>query len=248
MHPRSGVKETAWQDLFELLARIRTCLGEVGKAIADGDSARVSSPIFLRLLDNAAQCLEGALRRISPGAAAEEQPPPAIAQVSLSGHTGAVSVGELLGFLSNLRRTGTLRIKTKEEVFHLRLEQGAIVYATGDNNPVSLRIGEILVRQGAISSGRLRRFLTLEHDGRKFLGEALVEARLVQEEQLRAALTHQVQEIFHRIHDAEHADFELVEGAARGQSRGVRLNVTQLLLESARRVDEAGREPLEPAA
>jgi len=249
MNARPVVQEPSWRGLTDQIARIRTCLADLGRAIARGeDDARLSSPIFHQLVENAAQCLESSLRRVDPSfqpAPSQEASRPPVA---LAGNTGAVSVGELLHFLSNLHRSGTLAIRTPSELFHLRLESGAIVYATGDNNPAAMRIGEILVRRRAISAHRLRRFLHDEHDGRRFLGEALVTAGLVKPEDLRSALVYQIQQIFARVHESPFAEFEFRDSREEEVDLGLRLNVTQLLLEVARRSDEAGRAKPDAAA
>ena len=73
------------------------------------------------------------------------------------------------------------------------------------------------------------------------LGETLLAAGRVTRKALTIALSYQVQTIFHRVFAAEDAVFQFDEGVSLRTPADVRLNVTTLLLESARSSDEGLR-------
>jgi hypothetical protein len=156
----------------------------------------------------------------------------------LRGHTRAVTVPEILGFVASIRKSGVLRVRTRDEAFRIDLEQGSVVYAQGDKPPHGQLLGQILVAQGALSQERLDRVVESEAQNVDFLGEVLLRRGLVTREALCIALTYQVQGLFHRLFDAEDAVFQFDEGAHTPRTQDIHLNVTTLLLESARSSDE----------
>lgn len=163
------------------------------------------------------------------------------ASEGLRGHTQAISIPEVLGFVASLRKSGVLRIKTANEAFLIQLDQGEVIYAAGDCPPEGELLGELLIARGQLSIAGLERVLSSGVGDGALLGSALVAAGEVAPENLRAALHHQVQSIFHRIFAAEDAVYQFDEGVALRMPDDIRLNVTKLLLECARTSDEGLR-------
>lgn len=159
----------------------------------------------------------------------------------LRGHTQAITIPEVLGFVASLRKSGVLRVKTAEEAFLIQLDQGEVIYAVGDNPPVGELLGELLISRGQLSVAGLESVLATGVGEGAMLGSALVAAGQVTPEHLRAALHHQVQSIFHRVFCAADAVYQFDEGVALRVPADIRLNVTKLLLESARSSDEGLR-------
>jgi hypothetical protein len=164
----------------------------------------------------------------------------------VSGSAAVIPVSELLAFLSALRRTGMLWVETEREGFLVQTCEGAVVYAQGDNPPRDQLLGEILVADGALERARLEQAVAQAADGKVVLGAWLVRQGLVTQEQLTRALSTQVQMIFDRMFGALDARWQYEDGVAMVDSVDVRLNVIQLLLESARASDEShAREALD---
>ncbi len=160
----------------------------------------------------------------------------------LKGHSQAVAIPEILGFVSSLRKNGVLRINSRDECFLIQLEQGKVVYAQGDNPPQGQLLGEILVSQGAITREDLDRALLPDSNEPKKLGTSLLAEGLVTKEALCIALAFQIQLMFHRMYVSEDSVFQFDEGLEIMQPGDIRLNVTSLLLESARSQDEQARD------
>jgi hypothetical protein len=159
----------------------------------------------------------------------------------LRGHTQAITIPEVLGFVASLRKSGVLRIKTSDEAFLIQLDQGEVIYAVGDNPPEGERLGELLISRGQLSISGLESVLAAGVGEGAMLGALLVAAGQVTPENLRAALHYQVQSIFHRVFCAADAVYQFDEGVALRVPDDIRLNVTKLLLESARSSDEGLR-------
>ena len=119
----------------------------------------------------------------------------------------------------------------------LAIAFGALVHAFSHRSPPGLRLGEVLVRQGALGTEDLS--AALEEHGRTgaALGEVLMRGGWVRPEDLRAALSEQVRELFRRLWTHADARYAFQQCAPSGAERAA-WNVTQLLLEGARREDE----------
>ena len=160
----------------------------------------------------------------------------------LRGHTRAITIPEVLGFVASLRKSGVLRINSPEEAFLIQLEEGAVVYAQGDNPPSGALLGEILAGQGALTKEALEHACEQFGEDSEMLGQRLLDHDLVQPDALRIALAFQVQLLMNRVFHAEDALFQFDEGQVLRNPGDIRLNVTSLLLESARTSDESRNE------
>jgi Domain of unknown function (DUF4388) len=156
----------------------------------------------------------------------------------ITGHAQVIPISELLGFLSGLRKSGMLWVDTPRESFLLQLQEGAVVYAHGDNPPQGQLLGEILVRNSALPREKLAWALVESAAGKDVLGGHLVRKGLIQAEDLTRALAEQAQMIFDRLFGSNDASYQFELGGRLMDSADVRLNVIQLLLESARANDE----------
>lgn len=160
----------------------------------------------------------------------------------LRGHSQAVTVPEILGFVASIRKSGVLRINSPDEAFLIHLRDGQVVYAQGDNPPKGQLLGEILVAQGATTQEEIERVVERDPVTKDVLGRAMLKLGLVTKEALCIALAFQVQCLFHRLFQVEGAVFQFDEGTPPVQADDIRLNVTSLLLESARSTDEGERD------
>ena len=79
-------------------------------------------------------------------------------------------------------------IRTRAETFLVQLKQGSVVFAKGDHPPKDRRLGEILVREGAIGQDELNDFLKRRPVRSCLLGRSLVREGLISEEALQMAL------------------------------------------------------------
>lgn len=165
-----------------------------------------------------------------------------------SGSTDVLSIPDLIGFFQVQAKSGVLEIEHPSENFRLEFEGGALLHAASTNSPKGERLGEILVRRGAITEAQLASFLANLTRGER-LGTALLRLDGVTEAELMKAIEEQVLGIFVRLAKLPGCRFTFREGkVAQDLSGRVRHNVTRLLLDSARRLDEAGKQqdPLGP--
>jgi hypothetical protein len=155
----------------------------------------------------------------------------------LSGDTTALNIPDLVSALHAQGQTGVLVVTLSDETIELHFDSGALVHAFSHRSPPGMRLGEVLTRQGAISEQELASVLAHLRTTGGVLGEALAKGGWVEPLPLAAALTEQVEELFRRLWTPSHARYTF----RRCQPSGVRRaawNVTQLLLEGARKTDQ----------
>jgi hypothetical protein len=161
------------------------------------------------------------------------------ARYDLEGNAWTIPVTELVSFLSHSGKSGLLWITSAAETFVLEFSRGSLVHATSNAQPVAYRLGEILLEQKLIEQVELTRLIDAAKSADDMLGSYLVRSGRLRHEDLQRALAIQVQQLFHRLMDAENALYRFQEGAQLLRSYGLEVNITQLLLESARKKDEA---------
>jgi len=156
----------------------------------------------------------------------------------LEGSAWTIPVTEVIGFLSHSGKTGLLWVMTASETFVLEFARGNLVHATSNAPPAAFRLGEMLLREKLLEPTELAQLIELAKAADDLLGSYMVRSGRLKQSDLRRVLTMQVQQLFHRLMDAKDALFRFQEGGQLLRSQGLEVNITQLLLESARQKDE----------
>jgi len=166
-------------------------------------------------------------------------PPAPEAPPHFSGNTEVLSIPDLIGFFQAQSKTGVLEIQHSSECFRLEFEKGALVHSEASRSPDGERLGEILIRRGALTEERLSSLLENLARGER-LGSGLMRLEGITEAELAGAIEEQVIGIFIRLSQLPGCSFAFRECPVRSDVVGqVRHNVTRLLLNSARHIDEA---------
>jgi len=155
----------------------------------------------------------------------------------LTGHSEMISLPDFVSFISNLCRDGVLEVQANAESFTLELQQGAVVYVTGDS-PHGMRLGDLLTADGTLTQDQLSIALRdrLENE---VLGDALLRLGLIEVPALQRALSTQMYQLFARMHEVGTGfDFHFDEGRHVMPDSHARLGASQALLEGARLLDE----------
>ncbi len=164
---------------------------------------------------------------------------PETSQPGFSGDCMSMPVPDLLAMLQAQGKTGVLTITHTVETINLHFDRGELVHAFSEHPPEGMRLGEILLKQGAITQKNLNSVLFDQFSAAKRqIGDVLRECGAVTDEELEQALTLQVQELFHRLFRLSDAVFRFTPGLPPAPENRARRNVVQLLLESARVHDE----------
>lgn len=161
------------------------------------------------------------------------------ARYDLEGNAWTIPVTELVSFLAHSGKSGLLWVTSLGETFALEFARGNLVHATTNNPPEPFRLGSILVREGLLTPSELEEAVTHARAADDLLDSFLARSGKLTHATLQRMLTIQVQEMFHRLMDADTAVFRFQDGAQMLRSQGLEVNITSLLLESARKKDEA---------
>jgi uncharacterized protein DUF4388 len=213
--------------LDDVLERLHASLRPF--AISEGDPSEKSGGFLRRLTSKKPRA-----RRSEP-------------RYDLEGNAWTIPVTELVGFLSHSGKSGLLWVASTSETFVLEFERGHLVHATSNAPPVAFRLGEILLKEKMLEPEELARLIDSAKAADDLLGSYLLRCGRLHPSHLQRALAIQVQQLFHRLMDAENSVYRFQEGAQLLRSYSLEVNITHLLLESARKKDEE-RERAEPAA
>jgi tetratricopeptide (TPR) repeat protein len=159
--------------------------------------------------------------------------------MAIEGSLADVALADICQLLSLGRKTGCLTVTDRANFGYIYFEKGRVVYASVLNRPD--RLGELLVKGGAVSEEDLTRAVELQrsNDDKK-LGEILVETGALSHQDLEKWVTLQIEEAVFHLFDWNKGSFHFNpdERPAEDQVFRVSLSVDGLLMEGARRVDE----------
>ena len=164
----------------------------------------------------------------------------------LSGRIEAVSLAEVLQLVARSGRDGVLCVESEEPpgCGEIELVSGRIVRAdiASERSP----LGRLLVRRGAVTEGALARALARQSSSARWrpLGELLLEMNAVEVGDLAAGLAEQIEARAAEILGWTRGLFRYrtwgcLPRTALTHEVGVALDPQELLLESARIIDEA---------
>jgi hypothetical protein len=206
--------------LDDVLRRLSVQLRQLGHE----ERAKEEKGVFSRLFSSA--------KKARPAPVAGE------ARYDLEGNARTIPVTELVNFLSHSGKSGLLWVTAPSETFVLEFARGNLVHATTNNPPEPFRLGAILVREKMLTPTELDEAVAHARAADDLLGSFLVRGGKLSHAELQRVLTIQVQEMFHRLMDADNALYRFQDGAQLLRSQGLEVNITSLLLESARKKDE----------
>lgn len=157
---------------------------------------------------------------------------------SLEGDLAHFFPSEVLQLLQLAQATGRLELVREGDRVDLYLERGRPVFAR--TSGMSVRAGEVLVHRGHVRPDALAR--ALEHqrlDGRRRIGELLVEAGDASPEQVRDAVHEVLRRIVYGLVLWRDGRFRFVPGdGGLGEDIQIDLDLDRLILEGLRLADQ----------
>ena len=157
-------------------------------------------------------------------------------RVALMGDLAFTSLAEILEFLHQGRKTGTLRAVLSGGERAVVLHEGSVRGAFSDSPEDSL--SETCLRLGLVSRTQVEQVAAAQ-PGHARVGRALVEAGALSSHDLFKAVQHQVGEIVAAMLVAREGLFVFVDESVEERAiPGVQLNAQGLLMDAIRRIDE----------
>lgn len=159
------------------------------------------------------------------------------AEMSITGNLKTMELTELLQWLSQSKKTGTLVIddgRVKKEVV---FRQGKIV-SSASTDPKE-HLGHFLVSHGFITEMELANAIEMQERTGMLLGKILVTIGAISEEDLNRLLRLKAEEGVYDIFNWDEGAFRFLDGELPEKTFiPLSLDVTTIVLEGARRVDE----------
>ena len=155
----------------------------------------------------------------------------------LHGDISAFRLPDVLTFLSNTRKSGTLTLASGSNEAWLFFADGALVYAS--SNQEQFRLGSILLRKKKITRQQRDRIDELMHrEGGRF-GELAVQEDVLTGEQLRDFLKVQASEIVYDAFVWNGGTFSFSqETTLPSYAVTIAIDLSNLIMEGARRIEE----------
>lgn len=148
-----------------------------------------------------------------------------------------MALADILQWVSQGRKTGTLHINRGAVEKRISFSGGAI-HSSWSNDPRE-SLGQFLVRERLVTEEQLfRTLLSQETEGRP-LGALLVESGILGDDDLLRMLVHKAEETIYDLFHWTEGHFEFKDGELqRNAPFPVDLDVTSVIMEGVRRVDE----------
>lgn len=157
--------------------------------------------------------------------------------MGLNGNLRTMDLAEILQWVSVGRKTGTLHLGRgsieKRVVF-----RGGVIYTSWSNDPRE-SLGQYLIRHGRLTEEQLFKTMLKQEEQGVPLGSVLIADGLLTEDDLRRLLEQKAEESIYDVFLWTEGRFEFVDGEIQEDVQVcLDLEVTGVVLEGARRVDE----------
>jgi hypothetical protein len=158
----------------------------------------------------------------------------------VQGNLATMSLTEILQWLGNAGKTGTLSIERNKVVKRILVREGRVI-ACASQEPSDM-LGHFLVSRGKITEETLRNALAQQESKKAHLGRILVAAGALTEDELRVLLEDKAQETIFGLFDWDDAEFRFADGESPDTNIfAVNMRVEDILLRGAQRWDEMQR-------
>lgn len=160
--------------------------------------------------------------------------------MGITGNLKTMQLAELLQWLSQSQKTGTLVIDSGEVEKRIYFRDGRIV-SSSSTDPREY-LGQFLVGRGLISEEELTGAIRMQEKSGMLLGKILVSIGSIEEKEVHRLLQVKAEEAIFDVFSWPQGRFEFLDDEMPGQEMiPISLDVTGLVLEGARRVDEWSR-------
>src|SRR5512136_2177606 len=159
--------------------------------------------------------------------------------MALQGTLKDFSITEIIQLIGQQLKTGVLRIRQGKKLVELHFVDGMIVHVYSNYRGKKDLIGEILVKAQLITEEQLERVLKIQKDTLKYLGEILVELQLLTKDDVLKVISTQIYETIYDLFWWEDGQFNFDLKLVESYKKiPFALSTEQVLLNILRMVDE----------
>ena len=157
--------------------------------------------------------------------------------MGIVGNLRTMQLEELLQWLSQSKKSGTLEIKSGKVEKRIYFKDGRIL-SSSSSKPEEY-LGHFLVSHGLISEMELAKAIELQEKTRTLLGKILVTTGALRENDLHRMLRFKAEESIYDIFAWTEADFRFLDDVLPESAMvPMSLDVTAIVMEGVQRVDE----------
>ncbi len=157
----------------------------------------------------------------------------------IQGDLNAMPVSELLMWISQFQKTGTLEIRTPQSTETLAFDSGALVFSSSSNPERTL--GRLLIKYGIVTEEGHKRARELRKTKSVAVAKALLDLEIVTEPQLIRFLRKKAEGELYDIFDVHEGEFTFTERNLPAlELLPMRVDVSKMLLRITQNKDEKG--------
>lgn len=159
--------------------------------------------------------------------------------MALQGTLKDFSITEIIQLIGQQLKTGVLRVRRGKKLVEIYFVDGMIVHVYSNYRGEKDLIGEILVKAQLITQEQLERVLRIQKETLKYLGEILVELKLITKEDILKVISTQIYETIYDLFWWEDGIFNFDLKLIESYKKiPFALSTEQVLLNILRMVDE----------
>lgn len=157
--------------------------------------------------------------------------------MGISGNLKTMALAELLQWIAEGDKTGTLHLDNGSVEKQLYFRRGRVI-GTSSSNPKEY-LGHVLVSHGYMTELELVNALEMQEESQVLLGEILTSIGLISNEDLDRVLYLKSEECIYDLFGWPDGEFQFVDGELPENSfQPIDLNVTRVVLQGTKRLDE----------
>ncbi len=160
--------------------------------------------------------------------------------MALEGTLRDFSLADIFQLIGLQRKTGVLSLRSPDDVVTISFVDGRVVAADSLNDRLEDRLGQILIKTGAISSEELSASLKEQMETLERLGRVLLRRKSLDRDALREALQRQTLQIIFRVFRWQDGDYNFSQEVSVDYDPDLVVPITaeSILMEGARMLDE----------
>jgi hypothetical protein len=160
--------------------------------------------------------------------------------MALEGTLRDFSLADIFQLIGLQRKTGVLSLRSPDDVVTISFVDGKVVAADSLTDRLEDRLGQILIKTGAISAEELTASLKEQMETLERLGRVLLRRKAIDRESLREALQRQTLQIIFRVFRWQDGDYNFSQEVSVDYDPDLVVPITaeSILMEGARMLDE----------
>jgi hypothetical protein len=160
--------------------------------------------------------------------------------MALEGTLRDFSLSDIFQLIGLQRKTGVLTLRASEDVVTVSFLDGKVVGADSLNKRLEDRLGQVLLKTGAVTKAELDAALKTQMETLERLGHILLERTVISKEELRRAFEQQILQIIYRVFRWQDGDYHFSQETSVDYDAELvtPLGSESILMEGARMLDE----------